>query len=228
MQFSKLTMLDAATNRCRHIIPAPPPIVSYFEKPVVRYYRKHRRTTAHPSKSFQFYCTNRMVLRSDVDQDYYEVLKVHKDVKKAELKTAYLGLCKELHPDVNKSAGAEQRFKLVQEAYRVLSHDAARANYDMSREAFEVGNYRYARGNGAVYAPRAPRKGLHKLVGIDAFMARGGWFLLMAVPFVGLGLLGLSSLRSDVKKYDEPEPKMVRGKQLRMDIRICYIVYYSG
>lgn len=153
-----------------------------------------------------------MVFRSQVEHDYYDVLKVHRDVDKAQLKAAYLGLCKELHPDVNKAAGAEQKFKLVQEAYRVLSHDAARANYDMSREAFEVGHYQRPRAAGPLHTPRRPRTGLHKLVGIDAFMVRGGWFLVMMVPFIGLGVLGLSTLSSDVKKFDDPEPKMVRGK----------------
>ncbi|MHB1868673.1 MAG: molecular chaperone DnaJ [Nitrososphaerales archaeon] len=63
-------------------------------------------------------------------RDYYEVLGVPKDATKDQLKTAYRKLAMQYHPDRNKAAGAEDRFKEISEAYAVLSDDAKRAQYD--------------------------------------------------------------------------------------------------
>jgi len=63
-------------------------------------------------------------------RDYYEVLGVQKDATKEQLKTSYRKLAMQYHPDRNKAAGAEERFKEISEAYAVLSDDAKRAQYD--------------------------------------------------------------------------------------------------
>ena len=54
-------------------------------------------------------------------KDYYEVLGVSKNATDAELKSAFRKLAKQYHPDLNKEAGAEEKFKEIQEAYAVLS-----------------------------------------------------------------------------------------------------------
>ncbi|XEC96796.1 molecular chaperone DnaJ [Paenibacillus tarimensis] len=63
-------------------------------------------------------------------QDYYEVLGVGKDASDDDIKKAYRKLARQYHPDVNKAADAEQKFKEVKEAYDVLSDDQKRATYD--------------------------------------------------------------------------------------------------
>lgn len=63
-------------------------------------------------------------------KDFYEVLGVSKSANDAEIKKAYRSLAKKYHPDVNKEADAENKFKEVQEAYEVLSDSEKRANYD--------------------------------------------------------------------------------------------------
>ena len=73
-------------------------------------------------------------------RDYYEVLGVGKDASASEIKRAYRKNAKKYHPDVNKEAGAEEKFKEVQEAYEVLSDDNKKAAYDRyGHAAFQGG-----------------------------------------------------------------------------------------
>jgi len=63
--------------------------------------------------------------------DYYEVLEVSRDCTGAELKKAYRKLALKYHPDRNPDdKEAEEKFKLINEAYQVLSDDEKRAIYD--------------------------------------------------------------------------------------------------
>ena len=63
-------------------------------------------------------------------RDYYEVLGVTRDADKNTLKKAFRKLAQQYHPDVNKTAEAEVKFKEINEAYQVLSDDQKRAAYD--------------------------------------------------------------------------------------------------
>jgi molecular chaperone DnaJ len=74
--------------------------------------------------------------------DHYEVLGVARDASPDEIKKAYRRLARELHPDVNPSPEASERFKLVTHAYDVLSDPQQRQQYDLGPQpGFDGGGF---------------------------------------------------------------------------------------
>lgn len=67
--------------------------------------------------------------------DHYEVLGVERNASPEEIKKAYRRLARELHPDVNPSADASEKFKQVTHAYDVLSDPQQRQQYDLGPQA---------------------------------------------------------------------------------------------
>lgn len=78
-------------------------------------------------------------------KDYYDILGVSKDTNEADVKSAYRKLARKYHPDRNKDAGAEDKFKSIGEAYEVLKDKKKRAAYDQ----LQAGGYR----NGDQFRP---------------------------------------------------------------------------
>jgi len=65
--------------------------------------------------------------------DYYEVLSVPKTATEKEIKQAYRKLARQHHPDLHQGdakTGAEEKFKVINEAYEVLGDTDKRAKYD--------------------------------------------------------------------------------------------------
>ncbi len=66
--------------------------------------------------------------------NYYKVLGVTQKTSKADLKKKYRELAKKYHPDTNSgSKSAEDKFKIISEAYDVLSDAKKRKSYDRER-----------------------------------------------------------------------------------------------
>lgn len=92
--------------------------------------------------------------------DFYKVLGVPRGASQDEIKGAYRRLARQFHPDVNKDAGAQERFRQVQEAYEVLGDEEKRRVYD------QVGHAGFAGG-----FPRAgagPRQGASTWTNVGA------------------------------------------------------------
>ncbi|KAL8155100.1 chaperone protein dnaJ GFA2, mitochondrial [Apium graveolens] len=68
---------------------------------------------------------------SMASKDFYETLGVTKNSTSSDIKKAYYGQAKKLHPDTNKDdPEAEKKFQEVQKAYEVLKDEDKRAQYD--------------------------------------------------------------------------------------------------
>ncbi|MEW4370651.1 molecular chaperone DnaJ [Paenibacillus kandeliae] len=109
-------------------------------------------------------------------RDYYEVLGIGKDASDDDIKKAYRKLARQYHPDVNKEADAETKFKEVKEAYDVLSDSSKRSQYDQyghidpNQGGFGGGGFSagggfgdifdmFFGGNGRQRNPNAPQRG---------------------------------------------------------------------
>jgi curved DNA-binding protein len=85
------------------------------------------------------------------NSDYYQTLNVLPEASSEEIKKAYRKLALETHPDRNPGdARAEERFKIINEAYGVLSDSQKRAQYDEYRKlGYQPGR---AQGTGFGYS----------------------------------------------------------------------------
>ncbi len=64
------------------------------------------------------------------DQDYYSVLGVARNASDEDIRRSFRRKAMEYHPDRNKNADAEEKFKEINEAYQVLSDAKKRQQYD--------------------------------------------------------------------------------------------------
>jgi curved DNA-binding protein CbpA len=100
-----------------------------------------------------------------VARDYYGILGVGRDAGPDEIKRAYRRLARELHPDVNPDAAAQERFAEVSAAYEVLSDPEKRRIVDLGGDPLGNG------GAGAAGADPFSAFGLGDIM--DAFFGGG-------------------------------------------------------
>ncbi|MBI2051441.1 DnaJ domain-containing protein [Candidatus Roizmanbacteria bacterium] len=85
-------------------------------------------------------------------RDFYETLGISKNASDSEIKAAYRKQALKWHPDRNKSAEAEARFKEINKAYEVLSDSKKREMYNQyGPTAFERGGMPGAGGKTHTY-----------------------------------------------------------------------------
>ena len=74
-------------------------------------------------------------------KDYYKILGLSRGASEEDIKKAYRKMALKYHPDKNKTAGAEEKFKEIAEAYEVLSDPKKRGVYDQYGEEGLKGTY---------------------------------------------------------------------------------------
>ena len=65
-----------------------------------------------------------------MSKSLYDTLDISQDASAEEIKKAYRRLARKYHPDINKDAGAEEKFKEINAAYEILSDEQKRRQYD--------------------------------------------------------------------------------------------------
>lgn len=84
-------------------------------------------------------------------KDLYETLGVSKSASADEIKKAYRKLALQWHPDRNKAAGANEKFKEINKAYEILSDSHKKQAYD------QYGDAAFAPGSGFGQQGGGPR-----------------------------------------------------------------------
>jgi len=149
-------------------------------------------------------------------QDYYKTLGVKQGAGDDEIKAAYRKLARKYHPDKNKEAGAEDKFKAISEAYEVLHDKQKRAAYDNLRAGggYRAGdNFRPPPGWQQQQAPGGFEFRDFGDGGGDA----GGFSDFFESLFGGRGGAGLRAQRGPV-----------RGNDVRAGVEIDLRTAYSG
>ena len=71
-------------------------------------------------------------------RNYYKILGITQKTPKADIKKRYRELARKYHPDTNSGSKAdEDKFKIISEAYEVLSDSQKRSRYDQFGHAAE-------------------------------------------------------------------------------------------
>ncbi|KZV31354.1 hypothetical protein F511_05458 [Dorcoceras hygrometricum] len=84
--------------------------------------------------------------------DFYSILGMDPSTEKPKLKKRYKKMAILLHPDKNKTIGADGAFRLVSEAWALLSDNVKRSSYDQSRNLF----FGYGAGAGGYDCSKYP------------------------------------------------------------------------
>lgn len=87
-----------------------------------------------------------------MSKSLYETLEVSSTASSDEIKKSYRRLARKYHPDINKEAGAEEKFKEINAAYEILSDEKKRKQYDQFGDSMFGGQnfHDFARSQGNV------------------------------------------------------------------------------
>ena len=81
-----------------------------------------------------------------MEKNYYQILQIDINASPEIIKKAYSTLAKKYHPDLQpdeKKHESEEKFKLINEAYEVLSDEIKKTEYDSSLKANHVSQEQY-------------------------------------------------------------------------------------
>lgn len=110
-------------------------------------------------------------------KDYYKILGVARDASADDIKKAHRKLARKHHPDLNPgNKSSEEQFKLIQEAYDVLSEPDKRAKYDQFGEQWQNYGFGTAPGSPSGAGSRPPGGGFSGAPFVDVDLGGGANF----------------------------------------------------
>ena len=124
-------------------------------------------------------------------KDYYQILQIPQNATAEEIKQAYRKLAVKYHPDKNNgNPQAEEQFKIINEAYRVLSNPKKRYLHDNPQEVYRT-QYRrsYIYRKVQFYKKRQAEKNLYREPKIVSAVRN---VILLTMLFVSL-YIGITS-----------------------------------
>ncbi|ETO01288.1 DnaJ domain containing protein [Reticulomyxa filosa] len=95
--------------------------------------------------------------RIDTSKDYYATLGISRSSSTKDVRSAYIKLAKEWHPDVHMTKSereketVKRKFQEIQEAYEILSDESLRKKYDEMRRLETRFHYRNTNSNNSGY-----------------------------------------------------------------------------
>lgn len=122
--------------------------------------------------------------------NYYQILGVSENATTAEIKSAYKSLAKMYHPDINPSPAAEEQFKIISVAYKMLSNSDYRLQHDsqLARERLKRARFASQNYQNTQQKPWSQPKRTHSYrqypKGVSAEMERKG--TIYAIGMIGL------------------------------------------
>lgn len=152
--------------------------------------------------------------------DPYKILGISRDASDDEVKRAYRVLAKKYHPDVNKEAGAEEKFKQIQNAYDQIMEARKRGdtgNFWENNGGFGGGYNAYGGNSSQAYqqvasylnmgAYRQAYQILQSMSDRDA-----AWYYFNAIANYGLG--NQIAAMDSAQKACEMDPQNAQYRQL--------------
>ncbi len=149
-------------------------------------------------------------------RDYYEVMGIGRGASESQIKSTYRKLARKYHPDVNKSAGASDKFKEATEAYEVLSDAKKRKIYDQFGHAGLSGQAHADPGD------YGPGPGGFSVNIEDIFGAGSSGFVGMSLDDI------LNALRGRAGRARRARAAKRRGRDMEYEITLDFLQAING
>jgi curved DNA-binding protein CbpA len=159
-------------------------------------------------------------------KNYYSILGVRSTASTAEIKTAYKKLAKAYHPDKNPgNPAAEEKFKLINEAYHILTDANKRARFDYQFENLaskppRKDYSREARSNPRQY--RKPQEQPYYKIDKTYFKTQG-LTVLVFIAIAGLCLIVAQSFR-----YFTQQKQVQEYNAVTIDLKNVSTLFSNG
>lgn len=143
-------------------------------------------------------------------KNYYKVLGIPTSATEDEIKKAYRKLAHQYHPDKNTAGKAgEEYFRLIKEAYEVLSHPKKKQEYDFLFKQQTVSPYAFSRETSGFHKPGTETNHVRPAPNFTENIPKSklpAWFkpvIFIIIAFVTVQIIMLTT-QKESKKITKP------------------------